>query len=137
MEIPNPRVKPPTFIKTNEFTYVFQEIVNTYGVPLYKEVNPAYFTTVTFPFLFGIMFGDLGHGSLLLTLGIFLCLFEICLKPSFPSISGVFSMRYLLLLLGLFSTFTGLVYNDFMSMPIYLQDSCYNKETGQKLLTPT
>ncbi len=43
---------PPTYFRTNEFTSVFQLIVNTYGVPKYKEVNPALFTIVTFPFLY-------------------------------------------------------------------------------------
>lgn len=36
-----------------------------YGVPSYKEVNPALLTTVTFPFLYGMMFGDIGHGFVL------------------------------------------------------------------------
>lgn len=58
-------MNPPTFFKTNEFTEVYQQIVDTYGVPSYKEINPAIFTTVTFPFLFGLMFGDIGHGSCL------------------------------------------------------------------------
>jgi len=40
--------------------------VDTYGVPSYKEINPAIFTQVTFPFLFGVMFGDIGHGLLIL-----------------------------------------------------------------------
>jgi V-type H+-transporting ATPase subunit a len=50
----------------NHFISVFQQIVDTYGVPSYKEINPAIFTQVTFPFLFGVMFGDIGHGLLIL-----------------------------------------------------------------------
>ena len=56
-------IPPPSYFKLNEFTAPFQEIVSTYGVPKYKEVNPAIFGLVTFPFLFGIMFGDVGHGG--------------------------------------------------------------------------
>lgn len=52
--------------RTTEFALPFQQIVDTYGVPNYKEANPALFTCVTFPFLFGVMFGDVFHGSLLL-----------------------------------------------------------------------
>ena len=63
----------PTFIETNAVTAPFQEIVNTYGVPLYKELNPAYFTIVTFPFLFGVMFGDVFHGAILLGFSLYLC----------------------------------------------------------------
>jgi V-type H+-transporting ATPase subunit a len=36
--------KPPTYFRLNEFTAPFQEIVDTYGTPSYKEANPAFFT---------------------------------------------------------------------------------------------
>jgi len=62
----------PTLIKTNDFSISAQLIVDTYGVPSYKEVNPAYLTTITFPFFFGVMFGDIMHGSILLAFGIYL-----------------------------------------------------------------
>ena len=42
-------------------------------------------------------------------------------------------MRYLLLLLGLFSTFTGVIYNDFMSIPLNLFHTCYDQVTGLQL----
>jgi V-type H+-transporting ATPase subunit a len=70
----NHTIKPPTYIKSNDFTFAFQEIVNTYGIPMYKEVNPAVFAIVSFPFLFGVMFGDLGHGTLLFVTGLCLVL---------------------------------------------------------------
>ena len=46
-------------------------MVDTYGVPTYKEMNPAFYTCVTFPFLFGVMFGDILHGGILLFFALF------------------------------------------------------------------
>lgn len=71
---------PPTNFRLNDTTFAFQQIINTYGVPRYKEVNPGLFTMVTFPFQFGVMFGDIGHGFVLFMLGVYLCLFSSGLK---------------------------------------------------------
>lgn len=62
-------LEPPTYFRTNDFTAPFQEIVNTYGTPRYREVNPGLFAIVMFPFLFGVMFGDIGHGGVLFLIG--------------------------------------------------------------------
>lgn len=45
-----------------------------------QEFNPAVFTFITFPFLFGVMFGDIGHGFLMTLGGGLICLFEKKLK---------------------------------------------------------
>lgn len=51
-------------------------MVETYAVASYGEVNPAVFTIVTFPFLFGLMFGDVGHGLMLLLATLAIIAFE-------------------------------------------------------------
>lgn len=127
------KIKPPTFIQTNEFTEIFQEIINTYGVPTYKEINPAYFACVTFPFLFGVMFGDIGHGTVLFLVGCFLCLFNSFLLSRFPTLKSLLGMRYLFLLMGFFAVFAGIIYNDMMSIPLNLFTTCYDSQTGKLL----
>ncbi len=110
-------ITPPTYVKTNEFTSVFQQIVDTYGVPDYKEVNPALFTIVSFPFLFGVMYGDMFHGFMLLLFGGFLTLFNDKLKDS--ALGGLCAARYILFMMGIFAFFCGMCYNDFASIPIW------------------
>jgi vacuolar-type H+-ATPase subunit I/STV1 len=53
-QVPKPWPTPPTYFETNAFTWAFQEFVDTYGVPRYREANPALFTAATFPFLFAV-----------------------------------------------------------------------------------
>ncbi len=67
---------PPTYFNLNDFTSPFQLITDTYGVPNYKEVNPTYFAIITFPFEFGVMFGDFGHGGMLLLGSILICIYN-------------------------------------------------------------
>ena len=102
------RDMPPTYFKTNKITVVFQGIVEAYGVGRYREVNPTPFTIVTFPFLFAVMFGDFGHGILMLLAALYLVLNEKKLgaKPLNEIIQMGFDGRYCILLMSVFSIYT-------------------------------
>uniref|UniRef100_A0A8C1X6X2 V-type proton ATPase subunit a n=2 Tax=Cyprinus carpio TaxID=7962 RepID=A0A8C1X6X2_CYPCA len=97
---------PPTFNRTNTFTEGFQAIIDAYGVGTYQEINPAPCTIVTFPFLFAVMFGDCGHGLVM-------TLFAVWVISQVTDV--VIGGRYIILLMGMFSIYTGLIYNDCFS----------------------
>ncbi|KAI0485633.1 V-type ATPase, V0 complex, 116kDa subunit family [Xylaria cf. heliscus] len=117
---------PPTYLKTNKFTEAFQTIVNAYGTATYQEVNPALPAIVTFPFLFAVMFGDLGHAVIMLAAALAMIHWERPLKKvTFELFAMIYYGRYIALVMAIFSLFTGLIYNDVFSKSLTLFDSAW------------
>uniref|UniRef100_A0A0K0DHA8 V-type proton ATPase subunit a n=1 Tax=Angiostrongylus cantonensis TaxID=6313 RepID=A0A0K0DHA8_ANGCA len=124
---------PPTYHKTNKFTKGFQNIVDAYGVATYREINPAPYTMISFPFLFAVMFGDLGHGAIMILAALFFILKEKQLEAARIKdeiFQTFFGGRYVIFLMGAFSIYTGLLYNDVFSKSLNIFGSgwtnCYD-----------
>jgi len=105
---------PPTYVQTNDFLEPWQEVINTYGIPSYKTANPVVMTSVTFPFIFGMMYGDVGHGSMLLCAGLFLMWRSN--KPGAKYDFPLYPYRFVITQMGFFAVFAGLMYNDLFGM---------------------
>jgi V/A-type H+-transporting ATPase subunit I len=60
----------PVALTTNRWLRPIQMLVTTYGRPSYGELDPTWLMALTFPLLFGAMFGDLGQGLVLFILGL-------------------------------------------------------------------
>jgi V/A-type H+-transporting ATPase subunit I len=65
------RVLVPTKFRHPFFLKPFEGLVTTYGYPEYNGVDPTFFVAATFLIMFGIMFGDVGHGLVLAAIGLF------------------------------------------------------------------
>ncbi len=49
----------------------FERLTSLYGTPSYEEVEPTVFLAISFVLLFGMMFGDVGHGLVLFLAGLY------------------------------------------------------------------
>ncbi|KAH9526658.1 Unc-32p [Dermatophagoides farinae] len=120
---------PPTYNVSNKFTAGFQALVDSYGSCTYGEVNPAPYAIISFPFIFAVMFGDTGHGIIMALFALWMIIKEKQLKSVRNEIfSMFFAGRYTILLMGLFSIYTGAMYNDIFSKSVNLFGTAFHRD---------
>ncbi|MDD2703490.1 MAG: V-type ATPase 116kDa subunit family protein [Candidatus Omnitrophica bacterium] len=71
-EVPVDREDIPVRLLHTPFFKPFELLITSYGLPRYGSIDPTFFTAVSFLIMFGAMFGDLGHGLVLMAAGLFL-----------------------------------------------------------------
>jgi V/A-type H+-transporting ATPase subunit I len=76
------KIRVPTKFKHPAFLKPFEGLVTTYGYPDYNGIDPTLFVALTFLFMFGMMFGDVGHGLVLVALGLFIAQYKKTRKIS-------------------------------------------------------
>ena len=71
-----------------------------YGLPDYHEMDPTIFVAITYSFIFGVMFGDVGQGLLLAVGGLLLY------KKKHMDLAAIIGTA------GIFSTFFGFMFGS-------------------------
>lgn len=100
-DVTDHKTEPPTKLKNFKLIKPFELFVRMYGLPAYNEFDPTLFLTITYAFIFGIMFGDLGQG---------LCLFiggAILYKVKKMDLAGIICAA------GVFSCIFGALFGSF------------------------
>lgn len=82
---------PPTKLKNPKIFKPFEMFVEMYGLPAYNEMDPTIFIALTYTLMFGIMFGDVGQGLVLLIGGFLLYRFKRMNLAAIISLAGVWS----------------------------------------------
>jgi len=118
--------KIPTMLKCPKPLKPYQTLTKSFGVPSYNEVDPTLLMSITFPIFFGLMFGDIGHGLLLLIVSI-LGLYAKKKNVDLGEIGNyIIEGAPLLLVCSVFSIFCGFLYGEFFGFAIYGAKWYYN-----------
>ena len=83
--------RPPTKLLNPKLFKPFEMFIRMYGLPDYHEIDPTILIGITYSFLFGFMFGDVGQGLCLLLGGFLLYRFKKMNLAAIISCCGFFS----------------------------------------------
>ncbi|MHA2182765.1 MAG: V-type ATPase 116kDa subunit family protein, partial [Promethearchaeota archaeon] len=98
----------PTVMNNFFLVRPFETITKMYGTPNYFEIDPTPIIAVTFPILFGLMFGDIGHGLVLIIAGLLGAL-------KFRKRRGdAFNFSWIIVYCGIAAFFIGFLYGEFL-----------------------
>jgi len=109
-------VRVPSLLKNPRILKPFESIINMYGHPLYKDIDPTLITAIMFPILFGLMFPDIGHGLIILLLG-------LALMFAFKGLDKeIRSAGIIVVLCGLCAVVAGVLFGEFFGFSHYASE---------------
>ncbi len=103
---------PPTKISHSGPITPFEELTKLWGIPHYNELDPTSIIAITFPLVFGLMFGDVGHGLILLVGGLTL---GILIKKN----QTIKNMCWIIAACGASATIMGILYGEFFGKALF------------------
>ncbi|HMD89749.1 MAG TPA: V-type ATPase 116kDa subunit family protein [Anaerolineaceae bacterium] len=96
----------PVSLKNSKWLKPFQMLVTTYATPCYGEIDPTWLIAITFPVIFGAMFGDVGQGLVLVLVGWLLS------NRKIKALNSMASLGDLITACGLAATVFGFLYGS-------------------------
>ena len=118
---------PPTLIDAPAFFKPLQSVINNFGTPSYHELNPLPFMIITYPIIYGLMFGDVGQGLLFIFGGLFLWNLKKKGKKIFELGQMIADGSELIILLGIGIVVFGIIFGDFFGFaPDFLKFNVIN-----------
>src|SRR5205807_426132 len=133
------RQAPPTLVRVPGWTKPLQSVIDNFGIPSYHETNPLVFMILTFPLIYGLMFGDFGEGPIFLALGLFLLYLKRKQVKIFEIGQLFVNGAELIVMLGVGITIFGFVFGDFFgfeSQAIFGFRPFFNPTEGAFASTP-
>jgi len=118
--------KIPTMFWNNCIVKPFELLVTTYGYPGYNDVDPTPIVMVGFLLMFGMMFGDLGHGFVLAAAGAFLGFSRKFSK-------GIKNGGLILFSCGLSSMFFGLLFGSLFASEEVIKPLIFHPIEGENI----
>lgn len=108
----------PVKLSHGKFVKSFERIIFSYGAPVYGTIDPTPFVAIFFTILFGIMFGDLGQGLVILLAGILMACKVI-------KVGGWNKFAPIFMAIGITSSFMGLLTGEVFSNETWLKPFSY------------
>jgi V/A-type H+/Na+-transporting ATPase subunit I len=100
----------PVALHNPRFMRPFQTLVTTYARPMYNELDPTFLIAITFPLLFGAMFGDAGQGAVLAVLG------WLVANRKIKALAGMADLGGLVMVCGVVAAVFGFLYGSFFGI---------------------
>jgi len=99
----------PVILRNSSFFKPFESLISNYGYPAYGEIEPTPLVAIGFVLMFGVMFGDLGQGMVLMLAGA-----AMALRKRFSP--AIRQAGILVASAGLSAAFFGLVFGSFFCL---------------------
>lgn len=109
---------PPTKQENPKSIGTYQSLVNAFGFPSHTEIDPTWFMALGFPIIFGLMFGDIGHGILLLFFAMIGMIAKRRKVDAGEMVNYFIQGSGLIAVIAIFSIFFGVLYGEFLGIDI-------------------